>query len=88
MLFEPVRSDLPSLVVTGRFDQITPPAYGERVAESLPEATLVEMAGTGHAPLFTSGECGITLLFAFLKEPSAPVDPACARTSTLTFATS
>lgn len=38
----------PTLVITGSEDRLTPPRYGEYLAEHLPQATLVSIAGGGH----------------------------------------
>ncbi len=78
-LYEPVESDVPTLVVTGEFDQITPPSYGEEVAASLGRATLLEARGQGHSPLLNLGACGIGILEEFLLEPDQPLDDACVR---------
>ncbi|TQS41788.1 alpha/beta fold hydrolase [Cryptosporangium phraense] len=39
---------LPTTVVTGEFDILTPPAMGQRLAADLPNARLVEIPGVGH----------------------------------------
>ena len=38
----------PTLVLTGELDQETPPSYGRALAEHLPVARFVEVAGAGH----------------------------------------
>ena len=49
----PLGVDVPTLILSGEADPITPPAYGERVAASLPRARHVVLADQGHmqAPL-------------------------------------
>jgi pimeloyl-ACP methyl ester carboxylesterase len=43
---------LPTTVVTGTADRLTPPVHAERLAAALPHAELVELEGAGHqAPL-------------------------------------
>ena len=51
--FDPLAVDVPTLVLSGEADPITPPAYGERVAAALPRARHVVNPGQGHmqAPL-------------------------------------
>jgi 3-oxoadipate enol-lactonase len=44
------RLDVPTLVVCGEFDQATPPALNRLVAEKVPGARYVELAGCGHCP--------------------------------------
>jgi pimeloyl-ACP methyl ester carboxylesterase len=73
---EPVRSDIPTLVLAGQFDPITPPAYGRQAAETLTRSTFVEFPGYGHAVLDYG--CPMDVVLAFLADPSAPVDVSCA----------
>jgi pimeloyl-ACP methyl ester carboxylesterase len=75
---EPVSSDIPTLLISGEFDPITPPAYGELATESLTNATHVVILGTSHDPISTSPECAAPMVEAFLADPGAPVDDACA----------
>ncbi|MPY91756.1 MAG: alpha/beta fold hydrolase [Acidimicrobiia bacterium] len=79
--FEPVSHDVPTLVVTGQFDQITPPSYGEAVAAALPNATYVEILGVGHSPLLNVGQCGAALLLAFVAAPTSQLDTSCLPTA-------
>lgn len=41
---------VPTLVVAGAEDRLTPPRYGQFLAETIPGARLVEVAGAGHFP--------------------------------------
>lgn len=66
--FRPVSTRIPALVVVGRYDQITPPSYGRRVARRLPRAQLLTFP-TGHSPLFASGRCGLDALRSYLRRP-------------------
>lgn len=45
---EPLRSDVPTIVLQGEFDPVTPPRYGEEVIETLPNARLFVLRGQGH----------------------------------------
>lgn len=56
---------LPVLVVSGLFDHVTPPAYGEAVAEMAPSTTHIVLP-TGHSPVTNAGACGVRLLTTFL----------------------
>ena len=71
---ELVVSDLPTLLMAGRFDPITPPADAESLLEGLSTATYVELPHTGHAAL--ADECGQEIAVAFLADPvsSPPTD--------------
>jgi pimeloyl-ACP methyl ester carboxylesterase len=48
---------VPSVVVAGAHDRLTPPVHARAMAEALPRATLVELADVGHmAPLEAPSE--------------------------------
>lgn len=85
--FEAVASDVPTLIVTGGYDPVTPTSYGEAAAEDLEEATVVEVVAAGHDPLSSTPdpECGPRLLVRFLSNPSAELDGACAGEGTPAF---
>ncbi len=78
---EPVTSDLPTLVMAGQYDPITPPEWGVRAAATLPNATYVEFPGVGHGASL-SGDCPESIALAFLDNPLAPVDRTCVATMT------
>ena len=74
---EPVRNDLPTLLLNGQFDPITPPQFGAEVAAGLPNATNVTFADTAHGALFSS-ECATAITIAFLADPAQTPDTNCA----------
>lgn len=45
---EPVRSDAPVLLLSGEFDPVTPPAYGEQVLATFPKGRHLVARGHGH----------------------------------------
>ncbi len=47
-LREPVRSDVPALVLSGEFDPITPPAWGEKILPGLSNSRHLVAPGQGH----------------------------------------
>lgn len=75
---DPVRSDVPALVVAGEYDPITPPGDSRAAAEALGRATFVQVPRGGHTPLFDT-ECTTDLALRFLDAPG-PVDTACVAT--------
>jgi hypothetical protein len=75
--YTPLRTNVPTLVVAGQFDQITPPAYGRNVARHATRGQYVEVAGVGHSPLLGAGVCGLGILNAFVAAPTARVDTSC-----------
>src|SRR4051812_30381374 len=48
--FEPVSSDVPSLLLSGELDPVTPPSWGELVARGLSRSRHVVVPGAGHGP--------------------------------------
>lgn len=73
---EPVYSDIPTLVLSGRFDPITPPEFGDVVARTLSRAYVYAFPDTGHAAVGSSA-CADTMLKAFLDNPLQPPDSSC-----------
>ncbi|HRQ42316.1 MAG TPA: alpha/beta fold hydrolase [Chloroflexota bacterium] len=73
---EPVTSDIPTLILAGEYDPITPPAWGEQVQANLSTAYFYEFPGTGHG-VSLSGACGISIIQSFLAEPTAVPDTTC-----------
>lgn len=79
--------DVPALLVTGRFDQITSPAFGQGLAERWPSSVLVEVPDAGHAPLEALGPCGQALMRDFLNDPTTAPDDTCVRDREVAFVT-
>lgn len=73
---EPISSDIPTLVLAGEYDPITPPAWGKQVAANLDNAFYYEFPGTGHG-VSISGECGVALVESFLADPTSEPDASC-----------
>jgi len=85
-LGEPAVSDLNVLVMEGRFDAATAPAWVEEVTPHLSNVQVVEFPFTGHDVLDKS-QCAKDVMSAFLDDPSAPVDGSCAAEIELVFTT-
>ncbi len=48
---------VPTVVIAGDHDRLTPPVHGRAMAAALPDATLIELVGTGHmAPIEAHAE--------------------------------
>lgn len=73
---EPVFSDIPTFVLAGEYDPITPPAWGELVASHLDNAYYHEFPGTGHG-VTVSSDCAFDMMQAFLAEPTSAPDASC-----------
>jgi hypothetical protein len=73
---QPVSSDIPSLLLSGRYDPITPPSFAARVAESLPNAYQVVDPVGSHGVAFVDA-CINQLIGDFLEHPDRQPDPGC-----------
>jgi hypothetical protein len=72
---EPVHSEIPTLIMTGQFDPIVSPAFGEAIAESLDNASFLVFPGLSHGASGT--DCATDIMLAFLDDPSAALDTGC-----------
>ncbi|HOU13803.1 MAG TPA: alpha/beta hydrolase [Anaerolineae bacterium] len=73
---QPVRSDIPTLLLAGDYDPITPPAWAESAARYLSNGYLFVFPGVGHS-VVDSGECAQSLVTAFLNAPNKQPDGRC-----------
>lgn len=71
-----VESDVPALVLSGRFDPTTPPRYGDLAARTLPGAHVFVAPHLAHGLLLVDG-CIDSIVAEFLFEPGTPPRAAC-----------
>jgi pimeloyl-ACP methyl ester carboxylesterase len=71
-----VRSAIPTLVLAGEYDPVTPPWWGEIAAETLTNSYFYVLPGGGHAVVDAS-ECVMQITQAFLNTPTAEPDASC-----------
>ncbi|WP_051412702.1 alpha/beta hydrolase [Pseudoxanthomonas sp. J35] len=72
----PLASDLPVLLLSGELDPVTPPRFGERVLEHLPNGRHLVLRGQGHGT-FGQG-CMPRLLGRFMESADAKaLDASC-----------
>jgi pimeloyl-ACP methyl ester carboxylesterase len=72
---EPVVSDIPTLVISGWFDPITPPEFAEAANEFLSNSSYFMIDNESHGA--SLGDCGLDLSAAFIDDPTAVIDGAC-----------
>jgi pimeloyl-ACP methyl ester carboxylesterase len=67
----PTPSTIPTLLLSGSFDAITPTSWARIAARTLPNSTVADFAGIGH---FVTGAspCAQQVLASFLATPGAP----------------
>lgn len=74
---DPIVSDVPVLVLAGRYDALTPPYWGESLLdEGLSNARFFEFPGEAHAT-WTSSPCAASISFSFQADPTAAIDATC-----------
>lgn len=72
---QPVRSDIPTLLLSGGRDPVTPARFADEVAEGLPNSLKVVVPGAGHG---VTGGCVETLELQLIESGSvAGLDPSC-----------
>ncbi|MCW2245127.1 pimeloyl-ACP methyl ester carboxylesterase [Azospirillum fermentarium] len=67
----PVASTVPVLLLSGAYDPVTPPEWGERAAATLPNSRHLVFRAAGHGVTATDG-CALETAGAFIEQP----DPA------------
>jgi pimeloyl-ACP methyl ester carboxylesterase len=72
---QPVDSGLPTLVLSGYFDPVTPPRFGQLVAADLSNSQHLELAGASHGVVTT--DCGVQLMDQFFLQPGVALEAAC-----------
>ncbi|MFZ0548176.1 MAG: alpha/beta fold hydrolase [Candidatus Promineifilaceae bacterium] len=73
---EPVVSDIPTLILSGDYDPITPPSNGMETAEFLSNSFFFEFEGVGHGVAMGTN-CGMDMITAFLEKPDVRPDDGC-----------
>ncbi|MBO6880909.1 alpha/beta fold hydrolase [Winogradskyella sp.] len=71
-----VNSAIPTLLVSGEFDPVTPPSNGNTVAKGLKNSQHVIFKNNGHVPI---NNCFFNLAKAFLDAPTKPLATACSK---------
>jgi hypothetical protein len=83
-VLEPVKSAVPTLLLSGDFDPITPPNFAKQIAPGLSHAQLVTFPRGAHGQAFDS-PCANSIIEGFLNNPTAPVNSSCAVTALSNF---
>ena len=74
--YRAVHSDIPTLIIAGEFDPITPPAYGQLVLASLARGAYIEVPGAGHGAS-PYNDCTQGILESFLDNPGSQLEVGC-----------
>lgn len=71
----PVRSDIPTLIVTGYFDDRTPAEQAQRIARALSRVSMVEFPDEAHDT--RPAACHAAIVTQFFADPSQAPDTSC-----------
>ena len=72
----PVVSDIPTLLLSGRFDPVTPPAFAAAAAAGLANGTTFVDPTASHGVAFLN-PCANEVVGEFLNDPANPPDGSC-----------
>lgn len=73
---EIVQSDVPTLLLSGALDPITPPSFADEVATGLSRSTALTFPRQSHGVFFHT-DCARQLVSQFVLDPAARLDVAC-----------
>jgi pimeloyl-ACP methyl ester carboxylesterase len=82
---QPVSSDIPTLLMSGGFDWLTPPSWGKSAARHLSVSRHVLFRGQGHG-VSSQDPCAARLRDEFIVTPDPRTVPACQTGAALDFA--
>jgi pimeloyl-ACP methyl ester carboxylesterase len=71
-----VSSDIPTLVLAGRYDPVTNTKWGELAASTLSNSFFYTFPNAAHG-VFLSGDCPVNIVQEFLNNPNAEPDSSC-----------
>ena len=75
---DPVRSNVPALIISSAIDPVTPPRWGEAVRATLAQSRHIVLPIAAHAP---SDSCVRQMVVRFIESANAgDVDASCAQT--------
>jgi len=80
---EPIVTDIPTLLLSGEFDPITPPEFAAIVAEDLKGSYSYTVPAVGHGSF--DDPCGFEIAIQFLDDPTREPDANCLNDLKLTF---
>ncbi len=73
---QPVTSAIPTLILSGEYDPITPPAASLRAAKTLPHSYRFVFPGTGHG-VYQTNSCPNRIVVTFEDNPAHAPDASC-----------
>ena len=74
---EPVANDIPTLVLAGAYDPVTPPEFADAMLLHLSNGTLALDPSTAHALFADDNPCIHDIVLRFYDQPDEKVDVSC-----------
>lgn len=75
-LYEPVTANIPTLILSGKLDPVTPPQFGDIADKMLPNSRHLVADKVGH--IVASNECGVDIVAQFINDLDlAAIDDSC-----------
>lgn len=85
----PVFSDIPTLVISGLYDPVTPPQWGAIAAQTLSNSYVFDLPNIGHGGTdIREFPCGTQIALSFLNNPDVAPDGSCVAEQRINFVTS
>jgi pimeloyl-ACP methyl ester carboxylesterase len=75
--WQPVVSNIPTLIMEGEDDPITPPTNGDSVATHLPKSYVTLFPATGHGTYLSGQACPVEIAQSFLNQPDQRPNTTC-----------
>lgn len=72
--YQLVETDIPTLIINGRWDPITPPPLAQLIAPGFSNGRLILVPYAGHGPTRSMSECAGEVLTAFYDDPQQALD--------------
>jgi len=74
---QPINFAMPTLIVNGHWDPLTPTESAKAVWRALPNAVFVEFPYLSHGVVRSGDTCAVSIAFAFLDDPTQPLPLEC-----------
>ena len=74
---EPVANDIPTVVLAGAYDPVTPPEFADAMLLHLSNGTLALDPSTAHALFADDNPCIHDIVLRFYDQPDEKVDVSC-----------
>jgi hypothetical protein len=75
-IFEPVVSDIPVLILSGEYDPVCPPLFGEITAKTLRNSTFIVVPSASHAAIHLN-DCVRNIAGNFILHPENKLSTEC-----------